>query len=338
MLILGIETACDDSAAAVVADGREVRSNVVLSQDRLHERWGGIVPEAAARRQVEVLNRVIAQALDEAGVEASELGAVAVNNQHGLLRSIIVGVSAAKAFAYTLGVPLVGVHHIEAHIFANFLEDPELPTPHVCLTVAGGHSLLVKVPEPGRYELLGKTRDDSAGEVLDKVARHLGLGFPGGRRIQELGESGDRTAYPFPRPMSEGDGLDLSFSGLKEAARRQIEELRRRGEEPRLEDFCASFQWAVVETLVKKTLAAARRHGVPLVTLAGGVASNRPLREELARRAGAEGIEVRHPRPKLCIDNGAMIAGLAFHQLRDRGPSPLDLGAVPSAPIQGQPY
>jgi tRNA N6-adenosine threonylcarbamoyltransferase len=328
-LILGIETSCDETAAAVVEDGRIVCSSVVSSQVDLHARFGGVVPEVASRAHVELITPVIAEALVEAGVELSELDAVAACHGPGLAGALLVGVAAAKALAVAADLPYVGVNHLEAHLHAAWLEDPDLQPPLAVLIVSGGHTMTVIMEDHGRYRVVGQTVDDAAGEAFDKVARHLGLGYPGGPAIDRLAREGDPTAVRFPRAMP-GDTA-FSFAGLKTAV---VNHTRRRldGELPdvALADVAASFQEAVVDQLVVKLLAAADEAGAPVLALGGGVAANSRLRAKVADAAAASGRSVFLPPPSLCTDNGAMIAATAWWRLRADGPTPLDAGADPN--------
>ncbi len=333
MHILGIETSCDETAAAVVTDGREIRSNIVASQIELHAKYGGIVPELASRKHVEAINYIVDQAMDEAGVRFDELTAIAVTNRPGLIGALLVGVAAAKSLAYCHNLPLLGINHVEGHIYANFMEHPSLSFPHICLTVSGGHTLLVEVQEGWRYEILGTTQDDAAGEAYDKVAQYLGLGFPGGKVIDDLAKEGDSDAIRFPRPMLERDNYQFSFSGIKTAVRFFIEKARDTETLPEVADIAASFQEAVVDVLVGKTVRAAKAKNAKAITLTGGVAANRQLRESM-RRAGEEfGAEVYYPRIQLCTDNGAMIAGVAYQKYQEGLRDTLDLNAYASGPI-----
>lgn len=335
MIILGIETACDDTAAAVVENGHNIRSNVVWTQKEVHARFGGVVPELAARRHAEVISYVIQEALDNASVSTEDIDAVGVNNQHGLLRSIVVGVAAAKAIAYSLQIPLIGIHHIEGHIYSSIIENPDIDFPHICLTVSGGHNLLVHVISPGRYELIGRTLDDAAGEAFDKVARLLGFGFPGGPIIDALSNDGNPKAFDFPRPLIDSDDYNFSFSGLKTAVLYTVRELKKDDNEPDeyKADIAASFQQAVIDVLVEKTLRAARKKQISTVTLAGGVAANNPLRTQLSQATKRENIELVLPSRPLCTDNGAVIAALAYQKLSRGIKSPMDLDARANAPI-----
>jgi N6-L-threonylcarbamoyladenine synthase len=323
-LILGIETSCDETAAAVVADGRTVRSSVVSSQVDLHARFGGVVPEVASRAHVELITPVIADALVEAGVELSDLDAVAACHGPGLAGALLVGVAAAKGLALAGGLPYVGVNHLEAHLHAAWLEDPDLQPPLAVLIVSGGHTMTVVMEDHGRYRVVGETVDDAAGEAFDKVARHLGLGYPGGPAIDRLAREGDRAAVRFPRAMP-GEA-DFSFAGLKTAV---VNHTRRHPDTP-LADVAASFQEAVVDQLVDKLVAAADEAGAPVLALGGGVAANSRLRAMVADAGAATGRSVFLPPPSLCTDNGAMIAATAWWRLGTDGPTPLGSGADPN--------
>ncbi|MBM3674672.1 MAG: tRNA (adenosine(37)-N6)-threonylcarbamoyltransferase complex transferase subunit TsaD [Actinobacteria bacterium] len=324
-LILGIETSCDETAAAVVEDGRSIRSSVVSSQVDLHERFGGVVPEIASRAHAELVNPVIADALVEAGVDFRDLDAVAACHGPGLAGALLVGVSAAKALGLVLAVPYVGVNHLEAHLHAAWLQDPEVELPLAVLLASGGHTMVVVVEADARYRLLGETVDDAAGEAFDKVARFCGLGYPGGPVIDRLATQGDPRAIAFPRPMLT-DGFDFSFSGLKTAVLNHV----RRHPETDVRDLAASFQEAVVDVLVHKLLGAADGAGAPTLVIGGGVAANTSLRAR-ALEAGTEtGRRVLLPGLELCTDNAAMIAATAWWRLRSDGPTPLSAGADPS--------
>lgn len=328
MKVLGIETSCDETAASVVEDGRVVRSNIIASQMTEHARYGGVVPEVASRRHVEQINRVIQRAVDEAGLSLNELDAVAVTNRPGLLGALLVGVSAAKALAMALGIPLVGVHHIEAHLYANFLTHPEAEFPAVALVVSGGHTDLFHLRGHGDYRLLGRTRDDAAGEAFDKSARLMGLGYPGGPAIQEAAANGNPKAVPLPRAYLDG-AFEFSFSGLKTAVKRAIEGAN----PPAVSDLAASFQEAVVDVLVKKTVAAAQEAGVPRVFLAGGVAANHRLREAMSEACEKAGLALFYPPPVLCTDNGAMIAATGYFHLTTGRVDDLSLPTLASEPL-----
>jgi N6-L-threonylcarbamoyladenine synthase len=325
--VLGIETSCDETAAAVVDDGTAVVSSVVSSQIDLHARYGGVVPELAGRAHVELLTPVLAQALDEAGSDHSGVGidAVAVTFGPGLIGSLLVGVAEAKALAMAWGVPLVGVNHLEAHLFASLLEQPDLGWPLVVLLVSGGHTLLIEVTGPGRYRLLGGTIDDAAGEAFDKVARFLGLGYPGGPAIDRIAPDGDPAAFPFPR-STPGDGYDFSFSGLKTSVVNTV----RKHPEADTADVAASFRQAVVDVLVERAMAAAGDVGAKALCLAGGVAANSLLRSTVEEACAAAGIGAFLPSRALCTDNAAMVAAAGWWRLRHGGASPLTLGADPN--------
>ena len=322
--VLGIETSCDETAAAVVADGTEVRSSVVSSQVDLHAEFGGVVPEIASRSHVELLNPVVADALVEAGVEGRDIGAVAATVGPGLVGALLVGVSAAKSLALVWDVPFIGVNHLEAHLYAALLEEPELELPLVVLLVSGGHTMLVSMAGHGDYRILGSTVDDAAGEAFDKVARHLGLGYPGGPIIDELARSGDPEAIAFPRAMP-GDNLDFSFSGLKTAVVNHV----RRNPDVRTEDVAASFQEAVVDVLVAKARRAADEVGAKGIALGGGVAANSRLREAFLAAAAEDGRPGYVPSRAMCTDNAAMVASCAWYRWQADGPSPLGVGADP---------
>ena len=327
--ILGIETSCDETAAAVVERATEVRSSVVASQIDRHARYGGVVPEIASRAHVEMLTPVVAQALVEAGVADDEIDAVAATVGPGLVGSLLVGVSAAKALALVWGVPFVAVNHLEGHLYAAFLEEPDLDLPLVVLLVSGGHTLLVHMEDHGRYHLLGSTIDDAAGEAFDKVARFLGLAYPGGPVIDKLAQQGDPRAIAFPRAMIDrtGEGRhDFSFSGLKTAVVNHV----RHHPDVATADVAASFQEAVVDVLVTKARRAAREVGAKGLCLGGGVAANSALRQRFAEACAEDGIRSFVPSRSMCTDNAAMIAAAGWWRLQADGPSPLDTGATPN--------
>ncbi|HSH00599.1 MAG TPA: tRNA (adenosine(37)-N6)-threonylcarbamoyltransferase complex transferase subunit TsaD, partial [candidate division Zixibacteria bacterium] len=307
MITLGVETSCDETAVAVVRDGVTTLSNVILSQKE-HSRFGGVVPEIASRSHVRAVAPICFEALEVAALSEREIDLVAATHGPGLVGCLLVGLSFAKGLALALNKPFVAVNHLEGHIAANFLSVPELPSHHLTLIISGGHTLLVEALEFGRYRTLGRTRDDAVGEAFDKVAKLLGLGYPGGQKIDELARVGDRSAIRFPRPMERDESYDFSYSGLKTAVAlywRSLSELERREQ---LADVAASFQEAAVEALVSKTLRAARELTVNTVTLSGGVAANSRLRELLAERLADAGVDFWYPHPKLCTDNAAMIA------------------------------
>ena len=322
--VLGIETSCDETAAAVVVDGREVRSSVVSSQVDLHARFGGVVPELASRAHLELIGPVIAEALGEAATELSDLAAVAACRGPGLAGALLVGVSAAKALALVAGLPYIGVNHLEAHLYAAWLEEPDLAPPLAVLVVSGGHTLLVTMEDHGRYRVVGQTVDDAAGEAFDKVARHLGLGYPGGPAIDALARQGDPEAIRFPRAMP-GEP-DFSFAGLKTAVVNHV----RHHPDAAVPDVAASFQAAVIDQLVDKLATAADEADAPTLVLGGGVAANSALRERVATLAAATGRRAFLPAPALCTDNGAMIAGAAWWRWQAFGPTPLDDGVEPT--------
>ena len=328
MIILGIETSCDETAAAVVADGIEIRSSVVSSQVDLHARYGGVVPEIASRAHLELVNGVIGDALVEAGIEFGDVDAVAATRGPGLAGALLVGVSAAKSIALARDIPYVGVNHLEGHLHAAWLQDPSVELPLAVLLVSGGHTMLVGVHGDADYELLGETVDDAAGEAFDKVARLLGLGYPGGPVIDRLARTGDGSAIRFPRPM-RGDGLDFSFSGLKTAV---LHHVRRHPEPNEREkaDIAASFQAAVVDVLVSKLDAAADQIDARTLVVGGGVAANSGLRAEVAAMAADTGRVALIPPPELCTDNAAMIAATAWWRFQTDGPTSLADGAYPN--------
>lgn len=323
--ILAIETSCDETAAAVVEDGRVVKSSVVSSQVDLHARFGGVVPEVAGRAHVDLLTPVVAEAMDLADATAADIHAVAATIGPGLIGSLLVGVSAAKAYALAWGIPFVGVNHLEGHLHAAFLEDPDIALPAVVLLVSGGHTMLIHMRELGRYRLLGQTIDDAAGEAFDKVARFLGLGYPGGPAIDRLAAEGDPRAIAFPRGLRR-DGFNFSFSGLKTAVITHV----RKHPDAATADVAASFQEAVVEVLVEKTMQAAAHVGARSVCIGGGVAANSALRERVVNAARAEGLAAFVPGRPMCTDNAAMVGATAWYRLRLDGPTPLDAAANPN--------
>ena len=331
-LILAIETSCDETSVAVLRGEHNILANVVSSQSALHERYGGIVPELASRAHVQAINPALAEALRQADVTFWDLDAIAVTVGPGLIGSLVVGVAAAKSLAALLEAPLVGVNHLESHIYANFLEHRGLEPPAIVLIVSGGHTLLVHMVEHGIYDLLGETLDDAAGEAFDKVARYLGLGYPGGPVVDKLAVDGDPTAIPFPRPM-RNEGYDFSFSGLKTAVLTYVDRERKAGREPDQADLCASFQEALVDVLVTKTLRAAQDNDIPTVLLAGGVAANSRLRDRMQAGCEAAGLRLYHPTPLLCTDNAAMVAACGYHRYRRGIRTSLDVSPDPNLPI-----
>lgn len=324
-VVLAIETSCDETAAAVVMGGTDVLSSVVSSQIDLHARFGGVVPEIASRAHVDILPSVVDTAIEEAGIDPSRIDAVAATHGPGLIGALLVGVSAAKALAFTWGVPYIGVNHMEAHLYAGLLEDDTLEFPLVVLLVSGGHTMLVEMRAIGEYRILGRTIDDAAGEAFDKVARFLGLGYPGGPAIDKIARDGDDRAIDFPRAMLH-DGLDFSFSGLKTSVINHV----RKHPDVATADVAASFQRAVVDVLVAKSMRAARSVDARGLVLGGGVAANSLLRTEFAAASADMGIHCSLPSREMCTDNAAMIGSAAWYRLRSDGPTALDTGAFPN--------
>ncbi len=328
--ILAIETSCDETAAAVVKNGRTVLSNVISSQIELHTLYGGVVPEIASRKHIEKINQVIEAALSEAKVTLKEITAIGVTYGPGLVGALLVGVAEAKAIAYAAGLPLVGVHHIEGHISANFIENQELEPPFVCLVVSGGHTHLVIVRDYGEYEIVGRTRDDAAGEAFDKVARAIGLGYPGGPKVDKLAKEGNPHAIEFPRAQIEGAPYDFSFSGVKSAVLNHLNSCQMKGEEVNKADLAASFQASVVDVLVTHAIRAAKEYRLDRLAIAGGVASNSALRSAMQQACKREGIAFYHPSPILCTDNAAMIGTAAYYEYQKGTRHGWDLNAVPN--------
>ena len=327
--ILAIESSCDETAAAVVRNGREVLSNVISSQIALHTLYGGVVPEIASRKHIEKITPVVSEALKNAGVSADELDAVAVTYGPGLVGALLVGVSFAKSFAYAKGLPLVGVHHIEGHVAANFIEYPELEPPFACLVVSGGHTHLVEVTDYGVFKIIGKTRDDAAGEAFDKVARAIGLGYPGGPKIDRKAREGDPEAIRFPKGRVEGAPYDFSFSGLKSAVLNYLNHAKMAGETVNDADLAASFQKAVVDVLTERSMDLVRARGYKKLSAAGGVAANSALRASLKAACDAENVAFFVPSPILCTDNAAMIGCAGYYEFLKGVRSGNDLNAVP---------
>jgi N6-L-threonylcarbamoyladenine synthase len=328
--VLGIETSCDETAIAVVDDRFTLRANLVASQVDLHRRFGGVVPEVAARAHVETLNPLLEQTLEEAGgLRFSDIDGVAVTRGPGLVGALIVGLSAAKAFALATGSAFVAVNHLEGHVYANFLEHGPPEPPYVCLVVSGGHTMLVHMPEEHRYELLGQTLDDAAGEAFDKVARYIGLEYPGGPALDKAARNGNPDAVRFPRAMEDSGDLDFSMSGLKTAVVRHVKQERAAGREPDVDDLAASFQEAIVDVQVSKTIQAARERRVGTVLLGGGVVANTRLRERMTQAGEEAGIRVLFPSMALCTDNAAMIAAAGASRLERGERSSLGVGADP---------
>lgn len=330
VLILAIESSCDETAASVVKNGREVLSNIISSQIELHKLYGGVVPEIASRKHIEKINQVIEEALKEADVTLDDLDAVGVTYGPGLVGALLVGVAEAKAISYARKLPLVGVHHIEGHISANYIENKDLEPPFVCLVVSGGHTHLVVVNDYGKYEIIGRTRDDAAGEAFDKVARAIGLGYPGGPKIDRLSREGDPEAIHFPKARIEGSPFDFSFSGLKSAVLNYLNGCRMKGEEVCRADVAASFQKAVTDVLVEHAIKAVKEYGYDKLAIAGGVASNSTLRAAMERACRNNKIKFYHPSPILCTDNAAMIGAAAYYEYIRGTRHGLDLNAVPN--------
>lgn len=328
--ILAIESSCDETAAAVVKNGREVLSNIIYSQIALHTEYGGVVPEIASRKHIEKINQVIEQALSEAHMELKDMDAIAVTYGPGLVGALLVGVSAAKAVSFASGIPLVGVHHIEGHISANYIENKDLEPPFVCLVVSGGHSHLVLVKDYGDYEILGRTRDDAAGEAFDKVARAIGLGYPGGPKIDKLSKEGNPDAIHFPRAKVAEAEYDFSFSGLKSAVLNYLNTCQMKGEEVNRADVAASFQKAVIDVLVEHSMDAVKRYGYKKFAIAGGVASNSSLRSAFEEACAKKKIGFYYPSPVFCTDNAAMIGAAGYYEFMKGVRSGYDLNAVPN--------
>ena len=328
--ILGIESSCDETAASVVKNGREVLSNVISSQIDLHTLYGGVVPEIASRKHIERINQVIEEALTTAHMTLDDLDAIGVTYGPGLVGALLVGVAEAKAISYAKKLPLVGVHHIEGHISANYIENPDLEPPFVCLVVSGGHTHLVVVRDYGKYEILGRTRDDAAGEAFDKVARAIGLGYPGGPKIDKISKEGNPDAIAFPRPKFEDSPYDFSFSGLKSAVLNYLNGCQMKGIEVNRADVAASFQKAVCDVLVEHAMIAVKESGLNKFAIAGGVASNSALRAAFEKACAERQIEFYHPSPIFCTDNAAMIGSAAYYEFIAGKRDGLDLNAVPN--------
>lgn len=328
--ILAIETSCDETAAAVVRGGREICSNIIFSQIDLHKLYGGVVPEIASRKHIEKINQVIEEALKEAGTTLDKLDAIAVTYGPGLVGALLVGVAEAKAIAYAKNLPLIGVHHIEGHISANYIEHPELEPPFLCLVVSGGHTHLVYVRDYGKYDILGRTRDDAAGEAYDKVARAIGLGYPGGPKIDRIAKEGNPEAIPFPRAHIEDSPYDFSFSGVKSAVLNYINGCKMKGESFQPADIAASFQKAVVDVLVEHSMRAVEEYKMCKLAIAGGVASNSALREGMKKACEERQIAFYYPSPVFCTDNAAMIGAAAYYEYLAGTRHGWDLNAVPN--------
>jgi len=331
--ILAIETSCDETSAAIIADGRHILSNVISSQIKVHQEYGGVVPEIASRKHIENIVPVVRQCLDEAACGFSDIDCVAVTSGPGLVGALLVGLSFGKAAAFALGVPLIGINHLVGHLYAGFLEEPEAEFPLVGLVVSGGHTSILYVSGHGQFQVLGQTRDDAAGEVLDKVARAMGLGYPGGPKIEAAAATGDPRRYDFPRAWLDKDSLDFSYSGLKSALLNFLHNAEQRNEPVSVDDIAASFQEAVIEVLVEKTFMAALEKKVKTVMMVGGVAANQQLRKEMRDRLAPEGIRLVVPPPELCTDNAAMIGCAAYYKMNNGQFSDLFLNALPNLSI-----
>lgn len=329
-LILSIESSCDETSAAVVKDGREVLSNIIASQIETHKKYGGVVPEVASRMHIEVVNGVVLEALEEAGVTLNDIDAIGVTYGPGLVGALLVGLQYAKGLSYSLKKPLVGVNHIEGHICANYIEHKDLKPPFVSLVVSGGHTFIVHVKDYGEYEVIGQTRDDAAGEAYDKVARALGLGYPGGPKIDKLAKEGNENAIEFPKANFHDDTLDFSFSGVKSAVLNYLNKCKMQNIEVNKADVAASFQKAVIEVLKQNVLKTCRKKEIKKIAIAGGVASNSALRESLIKAAEKEGIEVLFPSQVLCTDNAAMIGSAAYFNFINGNEAKLDINAKPN--------
>ncbi len=333
LVVLGIETSCDETSAAVVVNGREMLSNVISSQIDLHKKYGGVVPEIASRKHVELVMPVINQALKEAGKNLCDIDVIGVTYGPGLVGALLVGLTAAKGLAFAQNKPLVGIHHIEGHIAANYIAHKDLKPPFICLVVSGGHSHIVYIDDYDSFEIMGQTRDDAAGEAFDKVARAIGLGYPGGPLIDKAAKKGNNKAINFPRVHFDDKSLDFSFSGLKTAVLNYLHNMQQKGENYKLEDVSASFQQAVVDILVENTIKAAKLKNTDKIVIAGGVAANSALRECMTNTASKNEIKVYYPDIILCTDNAAMVASAAYYEFIKGKMSDMHLNAVPGLKI-----
>lgn len=329
-LVLALETSCDETSASVIADGRKILSNIISSQIPVHQKFGGVVPEIASRKHIEHVIPVVDQALEEAGVTLADITAIGVTHGPGLVGALLVGVAVAKALSFATDIPLVGVNHLEGHIFANFLSNPELEPPFMALVVSGGHTSLVHVKGYNEFELLGQTRDDAAGEAFDKIARVMKMPYPGGPYIERLAATGNPDAIPFPRALTGKDNFEFSFSGLKSAVLNYLNSAAQKGEELNHADVAASFQAAVVDVLVSKAMQAATKCGVKQIVLAGGVAANNGLKSKLQAECQKAGMALYYPQLILCTDNAAMIGCRAYYQHLNGNYADLHLNALPS--------
>ena len=332
IITLAIESSCDETAVAVLKNGREVLSNIINTQIDLHKKFGGVVPEVASRKHIENIDMVLEEALDKANITLDDIDHIAVTYGPGLVGALLVGLSHAKALAFTLNKPLVGVHHIEGHISANYIEHKNLKPPFITLVVSGGHTHLVEVKDYGVYEILGRTRDDASGEAFDKIARAMGLGYPGGPIVDRLAKEGNKNAIDFPRAYID-EGYDFSFSGLKSAVLNYLNAKKMKKEEIIVEDVCASFQEAAVEVLSQKAIKAAREKGYNTITLAGGVACNSALREKITTLGKENNIDIKYPPLVLCTDNAAMIGCAGYYSYMNGRRDDMSLNAVPNLKI-----
>jgi N6-L-threonylcarbamoyladenine synthase len=332
-ITLGIESSCDETAIAVVAEGRELLSNVISSQIDIHTKFGGVVPEIASRHHLENINTVLEQALSEAGVTLADVDLIGVTNGPGLIGAVVIGVATAKALSFATGIPLVGVNHMHGHVSANYLQYPDLEPPFLALIVSGGHTNLVQVTDYNQCKILGGTRDDAVGEAYDKVARVIGLGYPGGPKVDRTARDGDPEAVHFKRVMLEEGSLDFSFSGLKTQALNYINREKMAGRELNIPDICAGFQQSIIDVLVAKAMMAVERMGAERLVLAGGVGANSALRSALQQACTAQGIQLYAPEPVLCTDNGAMIAVAAYYKYRMEGADDLHMDAFANLPL-----
>lgn len=335
MLTLAIETSCDETSCAVIKNGREILSNIISSQIDIHRKFGGVVPEIASRKHIEMINRIIQEALEEAKVSFKDIDLVGVTQGPGLVGALLIGISAAKAIAYGLDIPIVGVNHIQGHVCANYIEHKDLEPPFTCLIVSGGHTYLIHAKGYTDYELIGRTRDDAAGEAFDKVARAIGLPYPGGPFIDNLSKKGNKEAIEFPRVFLEPNSYDFSFSGLKTAVLNYLNQMEQKNQEIIIEDVAASFQQAVLDVLVDKSFRLAKSKKSNKIVLAGGVASNQGLRDMMEDRGKKEGIEIYYPSRILCTDNAAMIGSAAYFNYKEGKRSNLDLKVIPNLDFNG---
>ena len=336
LLVLGIESSCDETSASVVKNGREILSNVISSQIDIHKKYGGVVPEIASRKHVELIVPVVNDALDKANVSLSDIDVIGVTKGPGLVGALLVGVSMAKALAYSTNKPLVGVNHIQGHIYANYLQHKELEPPFICLVASGGHSHIVYVHDYKNFEILGQTRDDASGEAFDKIARAVGLGYPGGPLIDKCAKDGNPNAINFPRIYFKDGSYDFSFSGLKTSVLNYLNIANQKGEDINIADVCASFQQAVVDVLVHNTIECAKNKGITKIALAGGVSANSCLRNSLLKKCEQLGYKCYYPNPILCTDNAAMIACATYYEYINGTVSDLDLNAYPSLKIDNK--